>query len=348
MTRTSQPFGTAGGVAATLYTLTNARGSQLKVTDFGATVTELHVPDREGKFADVVLGFDDVSGYAANCPYFGATIGRVANRIRDARFELGEKDYALEANNGVHHLHGGQTGWDKVFWQLEPSESNSDSLTLSYHSPDGDGGYPGAVNAKVCYRLTDDDCFAVTMTAETSALTLVNMAHHTYWNLAGQGNASILEHELRLNADEYTPGDPVVPDGTTATVRGTPFDFSQSKRIGADIERVGPEPLGYDHNFVVRGAPNEFRPVAELYEPTSGRCLELWANQPGVQLYSGNFLDGSRGKKGSVYPLRAGVCLETQGFPNAVNVPAWRSQVVLAPGTRYEHRMEHRFSTRHP
>jgi aldose 1-epimerase len=347
MSFTERPFGTVGSAPALAYTLKNAKGSLLEVTDFGATVTQLHLPDREGRFADVVLGFDDVAGYAAGCPFFGATIGRVANRIARGRFALGGKAYELKLNDPPHHLHGGPLGWDKVLWRLDEAHSGDDCVSFVYRSPAGEEGYPGEVNARVRYRLSDDDEFEIWMRAECSETTLVNMAHHGYWNLAGHVAPSVLNHELMLHSDEYTPGDPVVPNGEVAAVSGTPFDFRRPKRLGADIDAVGPTPAGYDHNFVVRGEAHRFRPVLELFEPLSGRHLELWANQPGVQLYSGNFLDGSIRGKGSVaYGHRAAVCLETQGFPNAINVPAWQSQVVLAPGEPYEHRMLHRFSAR--
>jgi aldose 1-epimerase len=343
------PFGNAHGTEVSLFVLENRQGSLLKVTNFGATVTELHVPDRTGKLADVVLGFDDVAGYAKGCPFFGATIGRVANRIGDSKFTLDGKVHQLAANDPPHHLHGGPLGWDKVVWSVDRERTTTHCLALTYVSADGEEGYPGSVTARVDYRLTDDNALDVTMSATCSAPTLVNLAHHSYWNLAGHAAGqsaldSVLDHELVLQADEYTPGTPVVPDGRVVPVRGTPFDFTRSKRLGADIERVGPVPNGYDHNFVVRGEPNSFRAVAELYEPKSGRKLVLSANQPGVQLYSGNFLDGTRGKGGVAYTQRTGVCLETQGFPNAVNVPAWAGQVVLRPGQQYEHRMLHQFS----
>lgn len=342
----SRPFGHAGTRPATLYTINNARVS-LSVTDFGATVTALQLPDRKGQLADVVLGFDSVEGYAAGCPFFGASIGRVANRIANGKFTLNGKAFELATNDPPHHLHGGPVGWDKVSWRFDPSQSDAEHLSFVYQSAALEEGYPGQVEARVSYGLNAELEFEVHMTAVANETTLLNMAHHTYWNLAGHTASSVLDHELLLHADEYTPGTPVVPDGHVASVSGTAFDFTRAKRVGADIERVGPVPAGYDHNFVVRGSAKQFRAVAELYEPTSGRRMELSANQPGVQLYSGNFLDGSvRGKGNVAYARRAALCLETQGFPNAINVPAWQSQVVLSSGERYDHRMLHRFSVR--
>jgi aldose 1-epimerase len=333
-----------------LHTLTNKNGLVLKASDYGTIITELHVPDRSGQLADIVLGYDDVAEYAKSTPYFGATVGRVANRIEHAALELDGRRYPLFANNGPHHLHGGQRGWDKVTWRAERRESASGpEIQFSYTSPDGEEGYPGTVQARTTYALTHDDELIVTMEATTDAPTVVNMAHHTYWNLAGHGSGSIEAHELLLHADTYTPSEPVpgadpVPRGAIESVAGTPFDFTRERPIGRDLRSVGGVPAGYDHNWVVRGAPDELRPAARVKDPTSGRVLELSANQPGVQFYSGKFLDGSlRGKGGVAYEQYAGLCLESQKFPNAVNVPAWKDQVLLLPGHTYHHVMVHRF-----
>lgn len=332
-----------------LHTLRNKNGLTLKVTDYGATLTELHVPDRNGVFADVVLGYEDPAQYAASTPYFGATVGRVANRIDGAAFELHGRRYALFANNGPHHLHGGRKGWDKVTWAAERHETaTGPEVHFSYTSPDGEEGYPGTVQARTSYALTHDDELVVTMQATTDTPTLVNMAHHTYWNLAGHASGSIEDQELLLHADEYTPSAPVpgadpVPRGEVEPVAGTPFDFRVQKRIGQDLRQVGGSPAGFDHNWVVRGTPDSLRPVARVKDPRSGRTLELSANQPGVQFYSGKFLDGSLRGKGTSYLQYAGLCLESQKFPNAINVPAWRDQVILLPGQEYRHVMVHRF-----
>lgn len=327
------------------YTLTNKNGLVLKGMTYGAIITELHVPDRAGNLADVVLGFEHVEGYLPDNQFFGATVGRVANRIRDARFELEGKEYSLASNDGPHHLHGGKKGWDTVFWTAETDESpEGPRVRLTYVSKDGEEGYPGTVTARTIYTLTHQNELRVEMEAVTDKTTLVNMAHHTYWNLAGHGAGSILDHELTLYADRYTPGDPMVPTGAIEPVRGTPFDFTVPKPIGRDLEAVGGNPVGYDHNFVVNGEPDALRPVARLKDPKSGRVMTIEADQPGVQFYSGNFLNGTKRGKGATYAQYGGLCLETQKFPNAINVPAWRDQVILRPGRTYRHVMIHRFT----
>ncbi|HEY4186848.1 MAG TPA: aldose epimerase family protein [Polyangia bacterium] len=341
------PFGKADGVEVDLYTLTNANGLTLKVTTYGAIVTSLSVPDRAGRLADVVLGFDDLAGYLKGHPYFGVTVGRVANRIRNATFELEGKTYRVAANDHAHHLHGGVKAWDKVVWTAETSETpEGPSVTLRHVSKDGEEGYPGTVSAAVTYTLTQANQLKLAMRATTDETTLVNMAHHSYFNLAGEGTGTIEAHELRLHAAAFTPGDPLVPTGVVEAVAGTPFDFTTAKAVGRDLKAAGGDPIGFDHNFVVDGAPMALRPVARLADPSSGRVLTLEADQPGVQLYSGNFLDGTvRGKAGHVYAQYTGLCLETQGFPNAINVPAWRAQVILRPGATYAHDMVFTFLT---
>jgi aldose 1-epimerase len=340
------PFGKAGDTPVQLYTLTNAKGLVAKITNYGAIVTEQHVPDRAGRLSDIVLGFDTLDAYLAGHPYFGAIVGRVANRIGNARFALDGKTYPLEANDKPHHLHGGAKGWDKVVWTgTLRTTADGPSLELTYVSKDGESGYPGTVTAKTVYTLTNDNELRVDMQATTDATTLVNMAHHSYWNLAGHNSGTILDHELTLFADQYTPGTPMVPDGRVAPVKGTPFDFTRAKTIGRDLKQTGGTPIGYDHNFIVNGAPNQLRPVARLKDPKSGRVLTLSADQPGVQFYTGNFLNGSARGKNATYIQHAGLCLETQKFPNAINVPAWRDQVILRPGQSYRHVMVHAFST---
>lgn len=338
-------WGQIDGQQVDLFTLTNASGLVLKVTNYGATVTELHVPDRDGKLADVVLGFDDLAGYQQGGPYFGAIVGRVANRIRGAKLTLEGKSYQLAANNGPNTLHGGVRGFDKVVWSAEPQDTPAGpALALTYVSKDGEEGYPGALSASVTYTLTDRKELLVSMRATTSAPTIVNLAHHGYWNLGGHDSGTILEHELTLYADQYTPGDPQVPTGVVAPVAGTPYDFTQPKPVGRELGATPGSPKGYDHNFVVKGEPYALRPVARLRDPKSGRVLTLEADQPGVQLYSGNYLDGKLTGKGVSYPQYGGLCLETQRFPNAIDVPAWADQVILKPGQTYRHEMIHRFT----
>ena len=340
------PFGKLGDTPVQLYTLTNTNGLVTKITNYGAIVTELHVPDRTGRLADVVSGFETLDGYLKNAPYFGAIVGRVANRIANSQFTLDGTRYTLAANDKPHHLHGGIKGWDKVVWSATPVDTaDGPSLQLTYVSKDGEEGYPGTVTARTVYTLTHRNELVVDMEATTDKTTLVNAAHHSYWNLGGHGSGTILDHEMTLYADRYTPGSPMVPYGETKAVSGTPFDFTSAKAIGRDIARTGGAPIGYDHNFVVNGEPNQLRPVARLKDPKSGRVMTVSADQPGVQFYTGNFLDGSLSGKGATYIQHAALCLETQKFPNAINVPAWRDQVVLRPGATYRHRMMHAFTT---
>ena len=344
------PYGSVDGKSVFLYTLTNSHGLVLKVTDYGTIVTELHVPDRAGKLGDIVLGYENVDGYVRATPYFGATVGRIANRIKDAKFELGGKKYTLAANNGPHNLHGGRKGWDKVIWTAEPAETpQGPSVKFTYVSKDGEEGFPGTVTATTIYTLTNNNEFNVDMAATTDRETIVNMAHHSYFNLGGYGSGTILDEELTLFADKYTPSAPVpngdpVPNGAVQSVKGTPFDFTVAKPIGKDIRAAGGTPIGYDHNWIVNGEPGTMRPAARVKDPKTGRVLTVETDQPGIQFYSGKFLDGSITGKGAQYAQYDGLCLETQKFPNAINVPAWKEQVILKPGQTYRHRMIHRFT----
>jgi len=341
---TEAPFGNVEGKEVKLYTLKNKGGLVAKITNYGCIITEFHQPDKSGKTADIVLGFDNLDAYVKGHPYFGATIGRVANRIKNAQFTLEGKPYKLAANNAPHALHGGKVGWDKVVWTAEASETDSGpSLKLTYVSKDGEEGYPGTVTAHTTYTLTNANELRVEMGATTDKTTLVNMAHHSYWNLAGHESGTILGHELTLHSDQYTPGDPV-PDGKIKAVKGTPMDFNTPKLIGKDLKEAGAKPIGFDHNWIVKGDANALRPVARVKDPKSGRVLELQADQPGVQFYSGNFLDGTNKGKGATYPQHAGLCLESQKIVNSINVPAWKDQVILKPGVAYKHVMVHKFS----
>ena len=322
----------------------------MKVSNYGTLITELHVPDRAGQLADVVLGYDTIDEYVKATPYFGATVGRVANRITNAAFELEGKRYQLEPNNGPHSLHGGKRGFDKVLWDAETRDTpNGPEIHFRYTSKDGEEGFPGTVQASVVYALTHENELVLTMQATTDETTLVNLAHHTYWNLGGHDSGSIRDHELTLFADRYTPSAPVaggdpVPDGAVASVAGTPFDFTTEKPIGRDLAAALGTPPGYDHNWIVNGEPSTLRPAARVRHPKSGRVLTLDADQPGIQFYSGKFLDGSNRGKGATYQQYGGFCLETQKFPNAINVPGWKDQVILRPGQLYRHVMVHRFS----
>ena len=339
------PFGKVGETPVQLYTLTNKNGLVAKITNYGATLTEMQVPDRTGARADVVAGFDSLDGYLKGGPYFGAIVGRVANRIGNAEFTLEGAHYTLAANDKPHHLHGGTKGWDKVVWSARPIDTaDGPSLELTYVSRNDEEGYPATVTARTVYTLTHDNELRVNMEATTDGITLVNMAHHSYWNLGGHASGTILDHELTLYANRYTPGAPMVPTGDIRPVTGTPFDFTTAKPVGRDLRQTGLTPVGYDHNFVVDGDPGQLRPVARLKDPRSGRVMTLTADQPGVQFYTGNFLDGSLIGKGATYVQHSALCLETQKFPNAINVPAWRDQVILRPGQTYRHQMIHAFS----
>jgi aldose 1-epimerase len=344
-------FGSVRGTEVDLYTLVNANGLRLSMSNYGGIVTQLHVPDRDGRVADVVLGFDKVDDYLTSSPYFGATVGRIGNRIRAGKFWL-QREYQVATNDGPDHLHGGVRGWDKVVWRADASETpEGPALHITHVSPDGEEGYPATVHASAVYTLTNKNELRIEMSATSDGTTIVNMLHHSYWNLGGVGTSgaasmgAITDHLLTLHAQRYTPGDPQVPNGVVAPVAGTPFDFTRAKPVGRDLAAVGGDPIGYDHNFVVDGTPTALRPVARLAHPGSGRVMTIEANQPGVQLYSGKYLDGKAvGKSGVPYQQYFGMCLETQAFPNAVNVPAWRDQVLLKPGQTYKHTMIHRFT----
>ena len=339
-------FGQLGDEPVHLYTLKNRHGLVAKVMTYGAALTELHAPDRYGRLADVVLGYDNLQSYLDHTAFFGATVGRVANRIRDGVFVLEGERYKVALTDGPDHLHGGERGWDKRVWRATPSETpQGPSVLFEYTSPDGEEGYPGRVEASVRYTLANDNTLSIEMRAKTDRTSVVNMAHHTYWNLAGPSAATALDHELVLDAEFYTPGDPIVPIGHLERVANTPFDFRGPKPVGKDLAKIGNEPLGYDHNWVVNGVPGARRPVARLRHPASGRTLALEADAPGVQFYSGNFLKGDLvGKGGKPYAQYAGLCLETQAFPNSINVPEWEGQVTLTPDQEYRHIMIHRFA----
>ncbi len=346
---TEARWGSADGKEVSLYTLSNGNGLTLKVSNYGGVICSFEVPDRRGELADVVLGFDDLASYVAQSSYFGAVIGRVANRIAGARFTLQGKTYRLAANNGESSLHGGNRGWDKAVWQAKVVGSgHGPSLELTHESPDGDEGFPGTVQASNTYTLDDSNVLTIEMRATTDQVTVINMAHHSYWNLAGHAAGSIRDHELAIHARRYTPADPqsLTVSGEVVPVSGTPFDFTVAKAIGADLGAAGGQPVGFDTNWIVDGAAGSLRPVARAKDPASGRVLSLMANQPGVQFYSGNFLDGSiTGKASARYDQYAGFCLETQAFPNAINVPAWRNSVLLEPGQTYSSTMRIAFTT---
>lgn len=340
------PSGPYRGTAVHSFELGNSRGTVARVCEYGAMLTHLWLPHDNGTRDDVVLGFDTLEEYLTHGWFFGATVGRVANRIGNSTFTLEGKKYDLKANNGVHHLHGGSNGFDKVVWRKTSSEANANEarVTFSYTSADGEAGYPGQVNASVTYTLTETNCLDVTMEATVDRTTLVNMAHHSYWNLSGSHQSDVLGHQLELCCNAITPGADGIPNGELMAVEGTPFDFTRNKIVGHDLAQLDNTPRGYDHNFVVRGQSSAPRPVAILSEPLTGRKMRLSANQPGVQFYTGNYMDGSIWGKGRCLTQYAGLCLETQAFPNAVNVPQWRDQVIVQPGKPYRHWMRHEFA----
>jgi aldose 1-epimerase len=330
------------GQRVLLFTLTNSRGMVVKLTDFGGRITELHVPDRQGRIANVTLGFDDLNHYLASNPYFGATIGRVANRIAGGSFELDGRRYSLPINNGPNSLHGGVKGFDNQHWQAKADQSaGRSSVTLNYFSRDGEEGYPGNLTATVVYSLSDENELRADYKATTDAPTPVNITNHAYFNLAGAGNGDILRHELMIAADFYTPvGETLIPTGEIRAVKGTPMDFTGSTAVGARIAQVAG---GYDHNYVLNAPGDLSKPAAILHEPTSGRTLTLFTTQPGVQYYSGNFLDGTLRGGGGSYVKHGGLCLETQHFPDAVNRPHFPT-CVLRPGQTYHQTAVYRFS----
>lgn len=350
MAITQESWGEVDGRPVSVFTLDNGNGLVARISDYGGIVTELHMPDAKGHAADVALGFETVQEYVDGSPYFGAMVGRVGNRIAGGRFELDGQTYQLAKNNGPNHLHGGVKGFDKVIWNAQPRQtSDGPALRLTHHSPDGEEGYPGDVDVVVDYLLTHDNELRVEMTATCSAPTPINVVHHTYWNLAGHDSGTILDHLLQLDAAHYTPTDAtLIPTGEIASVRGTPFDFTAPKSIGRDIEELPPsgdDPGGYDLNFVLDDADGSLRRAARVIDPATGRIMEILTTQPGIQFYSGNFLDGLAGKGGANYAKHTGFCLETQIYPDSVNKrdhAGWPDPI-LRPGETYRHVMVHRF-----
>jgi len=335
-----------------LYTLENKAGMKVKITNYGAIATSIQVPGRNGKLADIALGYNDVSGYmnAVDKPYFGAIVGRYGNRIAKGRFTLDGKEYELATNNGENHLHGGVIGFDKVVWDAEAVGGNS--VRFSYLAKETEEGYPGNLSVSVTYTLTDDNELKIAYRATTDKATPVNLTNHTYFNFKGEGEGTILDHELMINAKGFTPVDKgLIPTGKIVPVAGTPFDFTKPKPIGRDVgqkDRQLEFGLGYDHNFVLDkgGKDGEMTLAATVYEPTTGRFMEVFTQEPGVQFYCGNFLDGRlKGKSGKTYVHRGGFCLETQHYPDSPNQPQFPN-TILRPGEVYETQTIYRFSVR--
>jgi len=349
---TKESFGkTAAGENVDVFTLTNNLGMQAKITNYGAIVVSVKAPDRSGKMDDVVLGFKDLASYLKGHPYFGAIVGRYGNRIAKGRFTLDGVEYKLAVNNGENHLHGGIKGFDKVVWTAKEARTKmGPALSLTYISKDGEEGYPGTVTATVVYTLTNNNELKLDYTVTTDKDTVTNLTHHSYFNLAGEGNGDILSHILTLNAARFTPTDSgSIPTGELKAVVGTPFDFLKPTVIGKRIDEQDQQlqfGSGYDHNFIVNGKAGTLRSAATVYEPTSGRVLEVWTTEPGVQFYTGNFLDGTlTGKSGKVYQKRFGFCLETQHYPDSPNHPAFPT-TTLKKGATYRSTTVYRFKVR--
>jgi aldose 1-epimerase len=326
----------ADGTAVDIYTMTNRSGIEARVMTYGATLVSLRLPDRRGAFADVNLGFDNLEGYLGTHPYFGVIVGRYANRIAKGRFTLDGVDYTLAQNNNGNSLHGGLKGFDKVVWKAQPVQATDGvGVKLTYLSKDMEEGYPGNLAVTVIYKLTNADELSIGYEAETDKKTPVNLTNHAYWNLKGEGNGDILGHVLRLEADKYTAVDSaanLIPTGEILSVAGTPFDFTSPHAIG---ERIAQVEGGYDHNFVLRGGGGKPALAARVEEPGSGRAMEIWTDQPAIQLYTGNFLDGTVvGKGGKAYRKHYAFCLETQHFPDSPNHSNFPS-AILEPGQKY-------------
>ena len=348
-----ESFGqTAEGVPVDVYTLTNASGMEVRAISYGGIILSLRVPDRTGALGDVVLGYDTIDGYQKASPYFGAIIGRYGNRIAKGRFTLDGKQYTLAVNNEPNALHGGKKGFDKVVWRAESfKKPEGVGVVFSYTSPDGEEGYPGKLEASVTYTLGDANSLTFEYHAVTDKATPVNLTQHSYFNLAGDGGGDILGHELTIRASRFTPVDKtLIPTGELRSVAGTPFDFTTphaiGERIGADDEQIK-FGLGYDHNWVLDREPGDaLQLAARVYEPTSGRVMEVSTVEPGLQFYTGNFLDGTiTGKAGHVYRHRTGICLETQHYPDSPNKPDFPS-TILKPGVEYRTRTVYAFSVR--
>lgn len=334
-------FGKVGNKDVNLYTLTNDNGVEVKITNFGGIVTWLSTPDANGKNDNIVLGFDDLADYQKEHPYFGAIIGRVGNRIANGKFSIEGQKYSLFINNGPNHLHGGKEGFDKKVWDATTNKTDEFvSLKLHYLSPDMEEGYPGNLDVNVEYRLTFNNELTIEYLATTDKVTHVNLTQHNYYNLNGC-KKNVHEHVLQIDADKYTEvGDESIPTGRILEVENTPLDFRKPKRIGDDIDKVEG---GFDHNFVLNGETGQLRKIAEVYDPETGRKMEVETTEPGVQLYTGNYLDGSLiGHGGIAYEKQFALCLETQHFPNSPNIPHFPT-TLLQPENKYHHLTVYRF-----
>ncbi|MGH9496825.1 MAG: aldose epimerase family protein [Candidatus Sulfotelmatobacter sp.] len=343
-------FGTRDGRPVNLYTLTNSHGVEVHAMNYGGIILSIRVPDRKGQLADIVLGHDTMEGYIPNPPYLGAIVGRYANRIANGTFSLDGKTYTLPKNDGPNTLHGGVTRtFDKVVWDAEPLKGKT-GVAFTYLSKDGEEGFPGNMKVTVTYTLSDANELTIDYQATTDKASPINVSQHSYFNLKGEGNGEILDHEIMINADRFTPVDKnLIPTGELKPVKGTPFDFTTSTRIGSRIEDKDEQLIlghGYDHNFVINRKGPGLTLAARVYEPTTGRVLEVSTTQPGVQFYTGNFLDGTvTGKEGHVYKRRMGLCLETQHFPDSPNHPDFPT-TILKPGEKFHQTTVFKFSAK--
>jgi aldose 1-epimerase len=333
------------------YTLKNAGGVEVRIINYGAIVTSIRVPDRDGKLADIVLGYDSLSGYLGDNAFLGAIVGRYGNRINKGRFKIDGQEYQVTVNDGENHLHGGKIGFNKVLWDAKVGPPAAEpALALTYISPDGEEGYPGTVTLTVTYTLTNENELRIDYEGKTDKPTILNPTHHSYFNLTGNPIETILNHELIIDADKITPVDAgLIPTGELADVANTPFDFRKPQKIGLRINKPNEQLQfghGYDHNWVLNNYDRTVHEVVELYEPLSGRLMEVFTDQPGMQFYSGNFLNGTiRGKNGVQYQHRTGLCLEAQCFPDSPNKPNFPS-VILRPGQVYHQRTIYKFSVK--
>jgi aldose 1-epimerase len=353
--RSHEPFGSVGGKPVFIYTLRNSHGMEARITNYGGIVVSLKVPDRKGVPGDVVLGYESLDSYLKSTPYFGAIVGRYGNRIGNASFKLDGKTYTLAANDGKNTLHGGLKGFDKVVWSVtEPESPTTPALTLTYVSPDGEEGFPGRLTTTVVYEVTRNNSLSIRYTATTDKPTVLSLTHHSYFNLAGDGNGDILHEMVTLNADRFLPVDStLIPTGELRSVKGTPMDFltphAIAERINADYSQLKFGPGGYDHAWVLKrkdktGTKLEF--AARVTEETSGRVMEVWTTEPAIQFYTGNFLDGTLiGKTGRPYAFRTGFCLETEHYPDSPNKPAFPT-TVLRPGHTFRSRTVYKFSAK--
>ena len=338
---TKKIYGTTpDGDNINIYTLSNDNNISAEVINYGGTLTSIRMPDKNGKIEEITLGFDSLEGYLQQHPFFGVTVGRFANRIGNGKFELEGKKYKLAVNDGANHLHGGLKGFDKVVWQDEAlEESDRVGVILKYTSKDGEEGYPGTLQVKVIYSLNDKNELKIEYYAETDKKTPVNLTNHAYWNLKGAGSGTIRDHQLTLNCSKFLPvNEGLIPTGEVKEVTNTPMDFTKPKLMGKEIDDVAG---GYDHCFVINRGSEKLSLAAKVYEPSTGRVLEISTTKPAIQFYSGNFLDNVKGKEGKVYPKHGAFCLETEYYPDAVNKPNFPS-AILSPGEKYFHETVHK------